>query len=150
MSRWKPRPDPAIHDPDRPGLHPRLHEPNRLWPWVFGQDEVWVDYWGNEHEIKHMASDYLANVIEFCRRQALRIALIVAYAELFEDESPGAAGTTRELEELYQHLLEADKSRRRAEIAERWLGTTELVRALRAEIARRQRPLHGSGGGAGR
>jgi hypothetical protein len=64
-------------DPQRPGLHPHRHEPDHLYGWVFLQHQVWVDYWGHEHEIELMAGDYVANVIGFCERRALRIALIV-------------------------------------------------------------------------
>jgi hypothetical protein len=74
---WRPRPDPALTDPQRPGLRLHRHEPDHLYGWVFLQHQVWVDYWGNEHEIELMAGDYVANVIGFCEGQALRIALIV-------------------------------------------------------------------------
>lgn len=130
---WRPRPDPAIHDPVRPGLRPHVHEPNRLWPWVFSQDKVWVDYWGNEHEIALMAGDYIANVIEFCRQRALRIALLVIGAAAgrplgFDElQIPGSEGEDGSL--LLSH----------ARIADEWLETTVLMRVLRAELARRQR-----------
>jgi hypothetical protein len=39
---------------------------------------IWVDCWGNEHEIEVMPLDYLGNVIGFCARQAPRIARIVS------------------------------------------------------------------------
>jgi hypothetical protein len=78
---WTPRPDPALTDPGRPGLRPHRHEPDHLYGWVFLQHQVWVDYWGNEHEIETMTDDYVANVILFCEGQTLGIALIV-WAEI--------------------------------------------------------------------
>lgn len=78
---WRPRPDPALTEPGRPGLRPHRHEPDHLYGWVFLQHQVWVDYWGNEHEIEQMEGDYVANVIRFCDMRALRIALIV-WAEI--------------------------------------------------------------------
>ena len=78
---WTPRPDPAVTDPKRPGLRPHRHEPDHLHGWVFLQHQVWVDYWGNEHEIVLMAPDYLANVIRFCEGQTLGVAVIV-WAEI--------------------------------------------------------------------
>jgi hypothetical protein len=78
---WTPRPDPAVTHPGRPGLRPHRHTPDHLHGWVFLQHQVWVDYWGNEHEIELMAGDYVANVILFCEAQPLGIALIV-WAEI--------------------------------------------------------------------
>lgn len=132
---WRPRPDPALVDPGRSGMRPHVHKPNRLWPWVFAQAEVWVDYWGNEHEIAQMASDYIANVIEFCRLRALRIALIVigdaAGGPLGFDELQTASGEGEDGALLPSH----------ARIADEWLETTVLMRALRAELARRDDEL---------
>src|SRR5579872_1656485 len=77
-STWEPRPDPAVNDPDRPGLRPHRHPPKKLHPWVFLQAEVWVDYWGNEHEVALMADDYIANVTAFCEERASLIWVLVA------------------------------------------------------------------------
>jgi hypothetical protein len=76
--QWTPRPDPAEADLQRPGLRPHRHPANRLHGWVFLQHQVWVDYWGNEHEIELMSLDYVDNVIRFCHRQTPRIALLIA------------------------------------------------------------------------
>lgn len=78
---WTPRPDPALADPQRPGLRPHRHEPDRLHGWVFLQHHVWVDSWSNEHEIETMAGDYVAKVIRSFEDRALGIALI-AWAEV--------------------------------------------------------------------
>jgi hypothetical protein len=67
---WQPRPDPAVTDPNRPGLRAHRHPPNRMHAWVFQQQQVWVDYWGNEHEIESMDVDYVRNVIAFCLLRA--------------------------------------------------------------------------------
>lgn len=75
---WTPRPDPARARPLPPGLRPHRHPPGWLRGWVFLQHQVWVDYWGNEHEIEQMPGDYIANVIGFCEQRAERISVIVA------------------------------------------------------------------------
>lgn len=80
---WTPRPDPALTDPGRPGLRPHRHEPDHLYGWVFLQHQVWVDYWGNEHEIESMTSDYVANVIRFCQKRTERIFLIATCELLY-------------------------------------------------------------------
>jgi hypothetical protein len=125
---WQPRPDPAIHDPQRPGMRPHVHEQNRLHPWVFLQGEVWVDYWGNEHAIALMPTDYVANVIEFCLRQAQRIRSLIALEALGDAVGLGLSG---DLEEAKQRLgigfgPESD--------ATRWLEQTPLLRALRERL----------------
>lgn len=135
MSRWRPQPDPAIHDPDRPGLRPHVHEQNRLWPWVFQQGEVWVDYWGNEHEIALMASMYLANVITFCQARSLRIALLVLSGDAAGPLGLDEVQTSSDTNEL------GDRPRSRVRVAEEWLETTVLIRAIRAELERRDPPL---------
>ena len=58
-----PWPDPA-EGPPRPGLRPHRHPPNRLHVWVFRQQQAWVDYYGNEHEIESMPLDHTRNVID--------------------------------------------------------------------------------------
>lgn len=76
---WRPHhPDPALVDPNRPGLHARQHPRNRLHAWVFSQHQVWVDYWGNQIEIETMSDEYVANVLGFCQAQADRIRDLVA------------------------------------------------------------------------
>jgi hypothetical protein len=131
------RPDPAVADPRRPGLRAHQHPPNQLHPWVFMQHQVWVDYWGNEHEIESIDADYAANIIRFCEAQATRIALIVAMqlaAEL-------CAAVPEEVElstEMRGHLLGED--------AVIWLQETPLIRALKRR-ARREASAGESGGG---
>src|SRR5579862_9985258 len=77
---YEGRPDPAIHDPNRPGLRPHRHPPNKLHAWVFLQDEVWVDYWGNEQEISLMEPAYAEAVIDFCLARAIWIRGLVQAA----------------------------------------------------------------------
>jgi hypothetical protein len=74
---WIPRPDPALQAPLPRSIRPHRHHPNKLHGWVFLQNEVWVDYWGNEHEIDSMPRDYVANVVGFCEKRAARIQVIV-------------------------------------------------------------------------
>lgn len=86
---WQPRhPDPALVDPDRPGLRAHRHPPNRLHGWVFGQHQVWVDFYGNEiatRSTRSMPLDYVANVIAFARGQADRIRELVVL-DLLSDQ----------------------------------------------------------------
>jgi hypothetical protein len=127
--RWTPRPDPAIHDPDRPGLRPHVHEPNHLWPWVFDQDEVWVDYWGNEHEIALMNLSYVEHVVSFCRERATRIWLLdlaetVALVEELDDPD--------EIEEAVAEYLELGYE---TDDPIDWLEQTPVISALRCRLA---------------
>ena len=115
-------------------MRPHCHEPNLLHGWVFLQNQVWVDYWGNEHEIELMPLDYVANVIAFCELRAGRIRLIVlaeAAQRLFDAVTLGDDGFTdanlaafadavgREPNDLFAH-----------ETAVEWLHTTPLLGAL--------------------
>jgi hypothetical protein len=79
---WQPRPDPGLSGAPPLGLRPHRHPPNHLHGWVFVQRKVWVDYWGNEHEIESMPLDYVANVIRFCEERAERIHTIVSFDAL--------------------------------------------------------------------
>jgi hypothetical protein len=60
-----------------PGVRLHMHEPDHMWPWVFRQHEVWVDFHGSEHEIESMAIEYAQNVQSFCRERAERIRTLV-------------------------------------------------------------------------
>jgi hypothetical protein len=108
-------------DSVRRGVRPHMHEPNRLWPWVFQQHQVWVDVHGNEHEIESMSLDYVENVIRFCHRRAFSIYVLVSRSgddeELFDEESEELAFST-------------------AVDLHAWLEQTPLMRALRRRIER--------------
>jgi hypothetical protein len=67
---FEPRPDPALLKTPPRGFRPHRHPVNRAHPWVFSQHQVWVDYWGNEHEIESMPLEYVENVITFLRERA--------------------------------------------------------------------------------
>ena len=127
MNCFKPRPDPALHHREQPGLHPHRHPRNRLHAWVFLQDQVWVDYWGNEHELELMPREYAANVISFCRRQAAEIrALVVLNAALHAlDLYRG------DEEEMASPLIALAEEGRRATSDIDWLERTPLLLALR-------------------
>lgn len=129
-SAWTPRPDPALTDPGRPGLRPHRHEPDHLHGWVFLQHQVWVDCWGNEHEIELMAGDYVANVIRFCEAQPLSIALIV-WAEIAYRALRHRAGLgeppRRETLELLARLEEIRQS---GQVSRDWLHELPLLHAL--------------------
>lgn len=130
-SRWQPRPDPAVHDPDRPGLRPHRHPPDALHSWVFVQDEVWIDYWGNEQEIALMAGDYVANVVAFCEERALWIWALVAgelmacVVEAFIGDHDRKAATDCATISLPDLVPPADR-----EAALTWLHSLPLLRAL--------------------
>ncbi len=136
--RFHPRPNPALTDPDRPGLRAHRHPPDRLHTWVFGQHQVWVDYWGNEHEIETISLDYAANVIAFCRRQAWRI-LVIAFLDALEHciTSAGSGEAAAQAVCELEALVEADAD----PVA--WLEQTPLLRALRRRLAG---PACGGGG----
>lgn len=101
-----------------------MHEPNRLWPWVFEQHQVWVDVNGTEHEIESMPLDYVENVIRFCRRRAVSIYVLVADGrdhegslDMESDEPPLSVGID----------------------FNGWLEQTPLMRALRRRLDRPRR-----------
>ena len=98
-----------------------MHEPNRLWPWVFAQHQVWVDVRGTEHEIESMPLDYVQNVIRFCRRRAVWIYLLVA-DDLYDGELLDAERDNPTLPAGMEFII--------------WLEQTPLMRALRRRIDR--------------
>jgi len=108
----------------RPGIRPLMHEPNRLWPWVFRQHQVWVDINGSEHEIESMPLDYVDNVIGFCIRRAIWIYLLVG-----ESDDDG------DLSEWHSAADDHDLIIRRVA----WLEATPLMRALRRRVEPRGR-----------
>ena len=108
----------------RRGIRPHLHEPNRLWPWVFKQHQVWVDVHGTEHEIESMPLDYVENVMRFCRGRAVWIYVLVVDGredgELLGEESDDPA--------LPEEIDFND-----------WLEQTPLMHALRRRLDRLRR-----------
>ncbi len=128
---FEPRPDPTIEDPQRRGLRPHCHRPNVLHAWVFLQHQVWVDYWGNEHEIESMPVDYVENVIGFCLRQAERIRALVALNAALRALDLVLAGQRKRA----QPLLALAEEARRAQSDVHWLERTPLFRALRRRLA---------------
>ncbi len=120
---WRPLfPDPALSEPERPGLRPHRHRPNRLWPWLFEQHQVWVDYYGNEQEIESMSAAYAANVLAFCHLEAGRICLL-ALERMLERELGRRASDP----ELASALAAAGEPHA-------FLEQTPLVRALRRRL----------------
>ena len=119
---WTPQPDPALRVPLPPGLRPHRHSPNQLPGWVFLQHQVWVDYWGNEHEIESMELDYVANVIRFCEERAERIHQIVFLDALGGILADFLFGDRDSVEPADLSLAEEEPLD--------WLRRTPLVRAL--------------------
>lgn len=130
MRVWRPRPDPALTDPRQSGLRAHRHPPNRLHAWLFLQHQVWVDYWGNEHEIESMNRGYIANVVGFCRRQADRIRFLVTL-ELLEQLVLGLPVPAPSLVELLESAC--DEAATDLDL----LDETALLRALHRRLGER-------------
>ena len=113
----------------RPGVRAGLHEPDRLWPWVFAQHQVWVDIHGSEHEIELMPPDYLRNVIAFCQLRATLIRQLVEFDQLAEALASVIQGQSEAAVALYAELTD-----RRPMHDEDWLQETPLLRALRRSL----------------
>jgi hypothetical protein len=109
------------NDAPRRGIRPHMHEPNRLWPWVFEQHQVWVDVHGDEHEIECMPRDYVENVIRFCRGRAVWIYVLVS--------SHGDDEELLDEEDADLTLLDGIDFNG-------WLEGTPLMRALRRRLDR--------------
>ena len=123
--QWQPRPDPALDDPKPKGLHVHQHPSNRLHAWAFLQHQVWVDYWGNEHEIESMPIEYVENVIAFCRGQAAGIRLQIALSAAAEALSLCKAGSEEEARQWFDLALSVQGDPVES------LEQTPLFRALR-------------------
>ena len=133
---WKPRPDPALTVPLQPGLRAHRHPPDHLRGWVFVQRHIWVDYWGNEHEIGSMPLDYIANVIHSCEERAERIHTIVMLDALCSVLAAQLAGDR-------DFAWQADQLSLAEEEPFDWLRRTPLLQALarRSDIDNEQRSL---------
>jgi hypothetical protein len=123
LEKTWPWPDPAL-EPARPGLRAHRHPPNRLHLWALDQHQVWVDLYGNEHEIESMRLDdvesALARLLEHaCFMHTLRVCDL--YLEAIERSLEGDNSGTARLEEA-EHLEELDPVE--------WLEGSSLVRAL--------------------
>lgn len=106
---------------------PNHHADNALHPWAFIQTRVWVDASGKEHVIADMPDGYVANVINFCRENVLRIRrLVEAYTmdELWQGLKTGQ----------YDHERTFDHRRRDRVESLNWLEATPLLHALRARL----------------
>jgi len=118
-------------------MRPHRHEPDHLNGWVFLQYEVWVDYWGNGHEIELMAGDYAANVIRLCEERVQRIALLVAVEFLYLlglGLAGLAASPTIVLAEARESAEEAVGVLRDGDAALAWLEELPLLSALRNRL----------------
>lgn len=125
-----PYPDPASTDPDRPGLRPGRHRDGFIYSWVFLQDRLWVDRFGNEHEISKMDLAYVRNVAAFLERRSEDVRSILygesagrALEQLLDGDHRGAAKTIAAV----CTLAEADPLE--------LLETTALMVALRRRLA---------------
>lgn len=123
--------DPAL-GPPRPGLRPQCHPENRLHLWVLEQHQVWVDFWGNEHEVESMALDDVEGVLSYLREHAsLMHALRVCDLSLEAIERLDAGDTSgAELLEEAAQLKELDPHE--------WLEESPLLRALRRRLEGRR------------
>jgi hypothetical protein len=112
-----------------PGVRVHMHEPDHMWPWVFRQHQVWVDFHGSEHEIESMTRLYVRNVIAFCRERAEKIRVLVyidwvARALELALNGAGVEGARAALEA--EPEIEGDP--------EEWLESTPLMLALRRRL----------------
>lgn len=126
-----PWPDPAL-GPSRPGLRAHRHPENRMHLWTLDQHQVWVDFYGNEHEVESMPLEYVENVISYLREHvslmhALRICDL--YLEAGERMLEGDASGIELLEEAAQ-LEELDPLE--------WLEGSALLGALRRRLEGRR------------
>jgi hypothetical protein len=122
---WRPRyRDPALVDPDAPGLRAHRQPPNRLHAWVFTQQDLWVDYFGNEIEIEKMSAEYVVNVLAFTQAQAGRIRDIAVLDLVTEQLARLVAGAPSD-PDTFRHAFSAYDLD-----AVAWLEQTPLVRAL--------------------
>ena len=126
---WQLRPDPALDAPQPTGMRAHQHPRNRLTAWVFLQHQVWVDYWGNEHEIESMPADHVGNAIAFCRDRVPAIRFLVALSTAAEALELCRAGSLDEARRLFEVSRSADGD------PIEWLETTPLLRALRRRLA---------------
>ena len=88
----------------------------QFWTRTLDQDRVWIDAQLREHAIARMPQDYIENVIDFCRADALSFQRMM----IEEIETQGIYGRRLELIE--------------EEDAEIWLESTPLLLALRARL----------------
>lgn len=130
MSERQHHPDPA-NAPRRPGLRPHVYEPNHLWTLIFRQGRLWIDYYGNEHEIALMDPSYVEKVIVFCRRQAWRIQLLVTLDDL------AALKRLHDPDKVAAARAHAVVAAALSDDAEAWLEEAPLLRALRDRLAQR-------------
>jgi len=137
---WRPRyPDPALVDPDRPGLRAHRYPPNQLHGWVFGQREVWVDFYGNEIEIGttgSMSDAYVANVLAFARGQADRIREMVVLDLLIDLLLGQLERLHAEEAHLDLHVLRDACSAYEID-ADAWLERTPLIQELKRRLEER-------------
>ena len=131
---WRPRyPDPALVDPDRPGLRVHRHPQNQLQAWVFRQPvaEWWVDFWGNEHLIRTMSDEHVANVLAFIRERASRIRDMVVLDLLSEQVERLQTGVRPDHRALHDTYTAYDYT------PAAWLERTPLFQALTRRLERR-------------
>lgn len=137
-STWQPRPGPASDDPHRPGLRPHQHPADRLYAWVFLQHQVWVDYWGNEHEIELMSINYVENVIRFSEERVERIAFLIT-TDVLVDAGRMLLGLGRCRGSGCAEARIALKRCAEIGAGTNWLHTLPLVRALDRRVATEKR-----------
>ena len=96
---------------------------------MFEQHQVWVDGWGNEHEIESMSVEYAENVIAYCRRRLGTVLWLVtgdAFYSALERLENG------ETEQAVRILYELPTSK--AELPA-WFESLPVIAALRRRTA---------------
>lgn len=113
----------------RPGVRLNIHPPDHMWAWVFRQHQVWVDRHGSEHEIESMDTQYVENVIRFCRERAAQIHALVYVERVGEAVTLMLrGGSAEDAQGSLEDAPDPDAD------PEGWLETTPLMLALRRRL----------------
>jgi hypothetical protein len=97
--------------------------------WVFLQHQVWVDYWGNEHEIESMPIDYVKNVIRFSEKQIERVAFLITL-DLLIASGHFLLGLQDASQRTFEEARTALEGCTEDGLSISWLHTLPLLRAL--------------------
>lgn len=57
----------------QPAIGSEQHTPDSIPAWLLDQHQVWVDFFGKEHEIETMPVEHARQAIAFCRERADRL-----------------------------------------------------------------------------
>jgi hypothetical protein len=114
------------------GIRENLHEEDTIPPWLFNQHQVWVDFFGHEHEIESMPIPHVEKAIAFCEERAERFWQLFLCNAIF-----GAIGAHLSESPLPNLASFADSQVSDIEDVspEEWLASTPLMRSLKRRIS---------------